>query len=137
MADQHHNQHGGGHVAYDAEIDFKTITMSMVVLIGVTLVSLLLMWGMGAAFKKAEEAKDPPRPVMVEATLDAIPPGPRLQSSPPHDMVEMRARDKEALTTYGWVDQANGVAHIPIDRAMSLVLEKGLGSAAGEKKEAK
>jgi hypothetical protein len=137
MADQHHKPHGDQHVVYDAEIDFKTITMSAVVLIGVTLVSLLLMWGMGAAFRKAEEGKDPPKPVMVEATLDPIPPGPRLQSAPPADMDEMRARDKQALTTYGWVDQANGVARIPIDRAMSIVLEKGIGSAAGEKKEAK
>jgi hypothetical protein len=52
-------------------------------------------------------------------------------------MDEMRVQDKDALTTYGWVDQPGGVARIPIDRAMSIVLEKGLGAAGTEKKEAK
>ena len=50
---------------------------------------------------------------------------------------ELRLQDKEALGSYGWVDQPGGVARIPIDRAMSIVLEKGVGPATGKKKEAK
>ena len=30
------------------------------------------------------------------------------------------------LNGYGWVDKANGVVHIPIERAMQLTLERGL-----------
>jgi hypothetical protein len=44
-------------------------------------------------------------------------------------------RDEEArLRTYGWVDRRSGVAHIPIERAMGLIVEEnrdagGNGSA--------
>jgi len=121
---------------YDAELDVRSILGFGLALAGVTLVVLALMWGMGIAFKKAEEAGDRPPSPLAEARVDPIPPGPRLQSTPPRDMDELRAQDREALTTYGWVDQAGGVARIPIDRAMSILVEKGLG-AASDKKEAK
>ena len=52
-------------------------------------------------------------------------------------MDELRVQDKETLGSYGWVDQAGGVARIPIDRAMSIVLEKGVRPAADKKKETK
>jgi len=32
-----------------------------------------------------------------------------------------RARDRERLASYGWVDRKAGVAHIPVDQAMRLV----------------
>jgi hypothetical protein len=40
-------------------------------------------------------------------------------------MDELRARDQEALGTYGWVDPAHGVARIPVDRAIEILAEKG------------
>ena len=38
----------------------------------------------------------------------------------------MRAREDAVLTTYGWVDRNTGVARIPIERAMDLLVERGL-----------
>jgi hypothetical protein len=35
------------------------------------------------------------------------------------------ARDKELLSTYGWVDRPAGVVRIPIDRAIDITLERG------------
>ena len=37
---------------------------------------------------------------------------------------EARARLQAVLNGYGWVDRDAGVAHIPIDRAMDLVLSE-------------
>lgn len=37
----------------------------------------------------------------------------------------LRADQLERLNSYGWVDQAGGIAHIPIDRAMELVASEG------------
>ncbi|HEY4262306.1 MAG TPA: hypothetical protein VGM98_19250 [Schlesneria sp.] len=34
------------------------------------------------------------------------------------------AEQREKLSTYGWVDQAKGKVHIPIDRAMSILVQK-------------
>jgi hypothetical protein len=137
MADQHRSPEAAPPHAWDSELDYKSIIGFAIVLTVVTLIALALMWGMGVIFKEAEEAKDRPPSPMAEALLDPIPPGPRLQSAPPRDMDELRSQDKEALGSYGFVDQAGSVARIPIDRAMSIVLEKGVGPAAAKKKEAK
>jgi hypothetical protein len=38
--------------------------------------------------------------------------------------LQRRALQNARLESYGWVDRANGVAHIPIERAMALVVEE-------------
>lgn len=136
MADEHHPNPQAPQ-AFDAELDLKSIIGFLVGLAGVTLIVLALMWGMGILFKKSEESHDRPPPPLAEALADPIPPGPRLQSNPPRDMDELRAQDRDALTTYGWVDQPGGVARIPIDRAMTIVVERGVGATSDKKKEAK
>jgi hypothetical protein len=120
----------------DSELDLKVIVGFAIGLAAFTLVVLAVMWWMGVVFKRQEEAKDRPPSPIPEARQDPIPPGPRLRPSPPRDLAELHAVDREALTTYGWVDQSRGVARIPIDRAMSIVVDKGLGTGT-EKREAK
>ena len=122
---------------FDVELEYKAIVRFAVGLVVVTAVVLAVTWQMSTVFKKAEEAEDPPPSPLAESRVDPIPPGPRLQSTPPRDMEELRAREREALTTYGWADPAAGVARIPIDRAMSILVERGLGAASDKKKEAK
>jgi hypothetical protein len=138
MADDHRQNPGAlPPQRFDEEIDSKSIVRFAIGLIAVTLVALAVVWELATVFKKAEEGQDRAPSPLAEALVDPIPPGPRLQSTPPRDMNELREQDREALTTYGWVDPAAGVARIPIDRAMSILAEKGLGAAADKKKEAK
>ena len=35
-------------------------------------------------------------------------------------------KQEDQLNSYGWVDEQGGVAHIPIERAMDLIVERGL-----------
>ena len=42
----------------------------------------------------------------------------------------MRQQDDAALNQWGWTDEANGVARIPIERAMEMLVEQR--SARGE-----
>lgn len=37
---------------------------------------------------------------------------------------EMRAKEKAAATSYGWVDQANGVVRIPVDEAVKITIQE-------------
>jgi len=37
---------------------------------------------------------------------------------------ELRAKEKAAATTYGWVDQPAGVVRIPIDEAVKLTIKE-------------
>jgi hypothetical protein len=55
-----------------------------------------------------------------------LPPGPRLQVTAPQDLQHYKAAQDEILNSYGWVDQKAGIVRIPIDRAMDILLQKGL-----------
>jgi hypothetical protein len=39
-------------------------------------------------------------------------------------LTELRAKEKAALASYGWVDQKAGVVRLPIDRAMELTIRE-------------
>jgi hypothetical protein len=53
------------------------------------------------------------------------PPLPRLQVDPVQDLVEVRKQQSGELESYGWVDRSHSIVHIPIVRAMDLILERG------------
>jgi hypothetical protein len=54
------------------------------------------------------------------------PPAPRLQPDPRLDLAKLRREETEWLNTYGWVDRAQGVVRIPIERAMELTAARGI-----------
>jgi uncharacterized iron-regulated membrane protein len=37
---------------------------------------------------------------------------------------QYEAEQRERLSTYGWVNQSKGTVHIPIDRAMAILVQK-------------
>ena len=53
-------------------------------------------------------------------------PGPQLQADPTTDIETLRAGEEERLNGFGWIDRAQGIARIPIDRAIDIVAERGL-----------
>jgi hypothetical protein len=53
-------------------------------------------------------------------TPEELPPTPRLQIDPARDLAEVRAAEDLHLKRYGWIDRPQGLAQIPIDRAMIL-----------------
>jgi hypothetical protein len=59
---------------------------------------------------------------------DQVPPYPvpALQVKPQVDLQTYRTRAEHDLNSYGWIDQPHGVAKIPIERAMNLLLARGL-----------
>ena len=58
------------------------------------------------------------------------PPAPNLQTQPFKDVYLLRKGEAEKLESYGWVDKEGGVARIPIDRAMEVLLQRGLPARA-------
>ena len=57
-------------------------------------------------------------------------PNPLLQDnfSTKVDIIDMRQHEEQVMSTYGWVDQNNGVVHIPIEKAMERVLSGGVST---------
>jgi hypothetical protein len=42
----------------------------------------------------------------------------------PEELAQLRASQQAELHSYGWIDEAGGVARIPIERAMELTVEE-------------
>src|SRR4051794_12581485 len=53
-------------------------------------------------------------------------PQPRLEVKPGAGLAELRAAEDADLNSYGWVDPNKGIVRIPIDRAMQLLVDRGL-----------
>jgi hypothetical protein len=59
-------------------------------------------------------------------------PGPGLEAAPEVHLDTYLQGEMERLNTYGWIDPTNGVVHIPIERAMELLVEQELPARDGE-----
>ncbi len=94
--------------------------------VALLLVDLIVRW-IVHDFKKSPTPGDrfsgSVRQKQAAATEPAFP---RLQISPPADLRKLREEEAQELNTYGWINQTAGVVRIPVDRAMDLVLQKGL-----------
>lgn len=64
------------------------------------------------------------RPPMMSSPVEI--PGPRLQGTPARDRVREQELQLKHLNGYGWSDKQAGIVHIPIDRAMDILAERGL-----------
>ena len=94
----------------------------MAVVLFVTLVGMRLAFD---TFKKDQPLGATMSP-MVTTKDRMIPPRPLLQVLPHQELVEYCAAQQQEVNTYGWVNQPSGVVSIPVDRAMELILSRGL-----------
>ncbi len=85
-----------------------------------------LVWLLFTYFSVRESRQAPAVYPLATRQENRLPPEPRLQTQPREDLREMRAREDEILTSYGWIDKNAGVVRIPIDRAMKMTVERGL-----------
>jgi hypothetical protein len=53
-------------------------------------------------------------------------PAPQLEVNERTELNDERLREENTLNTYDYVDKNAGTIHIPIDRAMDLLVQRGL-----------
>ena len=108
------------------------------VVLGLALALLITHFVLSGVLGRMEKTPPPTDPWISasQATLATKPPPPNLQISSTADLKTFRAKEEHDLTTYGWVDKNAGIARIPIDRAMDLVLARGLPTKAGSNESA-
>lgn len=54
-------------------------------------------------------------------------PAPHLEIDDDHaERLALYAQENHKLNSYGWVNRSNDIVHIPIDRAINLLLQRGL-----------
>jgi hypothetical protein len=85
----------------------------------------LVVWGMMHYFELHEPAKTAGQANLPVTNSEEFP-KPRLQIKGAVDLATLRAAEEANLDSYGWIDRNSGTVRIPIDRAMQLLVERGL-----------
>ena len=137
---EHHSLHGGlkhheplytdelhnEDVAHEhSDVAVKPLVMFALGLAVVTGVVMLLMVGMWNLLE-GQAAKNDPVLSPHASPADQPPPEPRLLTNEPAQLHKQREMEARALAEYGWIDQAGGVARLPIAEAKKKLLHDGL-----------
>lgn len=112
-----------GHERKDVDV-LSLITIAFLLFLSCVII-FLVVWGMMHYFKLHEPAKTAGQANLPVTRSEEFP-KPRLQVRGAADLAELRAAEEANLDSYGWIDRKSGTVRIPIDRAMQLLLERGL-----------
>jgi hypothetical protein len=104
--------------------DANALGITYAVLGLVAILIAILFWMHALFFRFAKE--DRPQSARPFANVRPLPQEPRLQVSPEEDWKDYKQGQDSELNHYGWVNKERGVVRIPIDRAMDLLLQRGL-----------
>jgi hypothetical protein len=114
----------------DVNFEHSDIDASGVVIVagGVVALAMLVSVILYPSFEHflhvhAEETP-PPLPEFTHGV--ALPPEPRVQANPRRDLAEYLSRQQFELHRYSVVSRQTGAVTIPIERAMDLLVERGI-----------
>jgi len=133
-------KHGnaGGHGSYEhQDLQVSGIFYFLLALIVVTAICLFGLRGLYAYLEHYEKSSQPAVNALVtnvpEDTRHIAPgypqtafPSPKLEEDERGQLNDIRTNEEKELNSYGWVDERAGTVHIPIERAMDLVVQRGL-----------
>ena len=119
------------------DVNISGLVWSIVVMFGVvagTAVLMLLLFNLLESQAAARDPKLSPLAMpstTMPPTTTASPffggaPEPKLMTDEPMLLNEVRTSQQSRLHAYGWTDEKAGIAHIPIDEAKKLMIERGL-----------
>ena len=141
MSTEHH-QHGmaasGRPVHEDVSFEPRDVRTSPILkflfYLGIVIIlSYAMTWGIYTGLKSFWAGTyQPPMPSRADMDPNALmPPEPMLQGMPghltdPQEDYRLKIKaDMAANNKLGWVDQKAGIAEIPVNDAMQLIVEKG------------
>jgi len=111
----------------ESDVNVRAILGYGVTLIVAGVIVFVLLWVLqGVYLRQTDRAQMQVYPLADAGQQEQLPPAPRLQQNPQQDMRELRARQQALLRGYGWINRDAGVARIPIEEAMRIVVERGL-----------
>src|SRR6266851_3963000 len=138
MSDETKHENGNGHGSYERQ-DLRPsgILYFLLGLAVATLLCILALKGLFAFLEHREKASQPPvNPLVTNVPADTrrVAPGypqsafpsPKLEEDDRGQLNDIRLNEEKVLYTYGWVDEKAGTVHIPIERAMDLLVARGL-----------
>jgi hypothetical protein len=165
MSDHTHNAHSSGHGGYErTDIGVATVVYFLIGLaVAVGLTYFMVDGFYRVLDRRFNATQTPVSPLVTNAPVDTrhLPseyrtdsegrdyekylekrfPQPQLETDEQTELNRIRLREEDTLSTYDYVDKSDGTVRIPIDRAMELIVQRGLpvrsqGGAAGDAKPA-
>lgn len=135
--DMHEDDLGHEDVGYERQdMRSKPVLIALAVLGTIVLVVHLFLTGVFHLAGWYYEKNLPPKnPMVTETNADTriVPssepmkfPEPRLEQNERMEMRDFRMGEEKTLNSYGWVDEQAGQAHMPIEKAMEMVAQRGL-----------
>ena len=121
-ANEHSENVRPGHETRDVSV--RNLAAFGLILLGLIILGLLISWAVRNYFYARQSLGPPATPF---ENVRQQPPAnlPVLETRPAADWVQLQARQRQVLASYGWVDEKAGVARIPIDRAMEILIQRG------------
>lgn len=117
----------------ESDVNVAAILRYGVGLFAVAVVVHVLLWGLLGLYERQNVRTQTQVFPLAAGQQNRLPPAPRLQDNPQQELQQLREKQKALLDGYGWVNKEAGVARIPIEEAMKLVVERGLPTREGTK----
>ena len=118
------------------DLSAKSVFTFLVGLAAVCVLVYFILRGMYAYLDAYQQAHQLPQNPLVKTTKADTRmvgpeditrfPQPRLEKNERLEINDFRLQEEKTLNSYGWVDEQAGAVHIPIERAMQLVAQRGL-----------
>jgi hypothetical protein len=132
------HENASGHGGYEHQ-DVQ-VSGILYFLLGLTVVILLWVFalrGLFAVLDHREKALQPEvNPLVTNVPADtrhvapgypqSVFPNPKLEENERGQLNGIRIDEEKTLYSYGWVDEKAGTVRIPIERAMDLMVQRGL-----------
>jgi hypothetical protein len=138
MSDEIKHENTTGHGSFERQdLQPSGIFYFLLTIVVGIVICVVLLKGLFAVLDRREKAAQPPvSPLVTNIPEDtrhialgypqSAFPNPKLEEDERGQLNEIRLTEDQMLDSYGWVDEKAGTVHIPIERAMDLLVQRGL-----------
>jgi hypothetical protein len=109
----------------ERDVTFRPIVIAGAVIAALIVVTPVFMRWLQDGLVAREVAESPPPNPLAATYGRETPPPPHLQVNPRSDLAALHAREDAKLDHYGWIDRQAGRVHIPVARALDLMVAEG------------
>ena len=110
----------------ESDVDVGAILRYGVGLLVIAAVVHVSVWFLLGMFERQSERTRTQLYPMAAGERNRLPPTPRFQENPQQELRDLRAKQRALLEGYGWISKEAGVARIPIEDAMKIIVQRGL-----------
>lgn len=117
----------GSHAAtgYErADVKVRAVVL-LVVAVGLVIAATQIgLWQWLRVLRSSAQRRDPQLSSVIDTS--GKPPPPRLETMPGEELQRLLKTQATRLESYGWTDKSTRAVHIPVSRAIDLIVERGL-----------